>query len=77
MHLAQLIMEEFASKEQSEALGLFELVVDKKEKRMNFQLSTWVVLLAKQFKELYGAEQGDVVTRRVISRCLTGAEIIH
>ena len=28
MHLAQLIMEEFASKEQSEALGLFELVVN-------------------------------------------------
>ena len=77
MTIAQLIIEQYASETDADALGLFELVVDKKEKRMNFQLSTWVVLLAKQFKELYGAEQGDVVTRRVISRCLTGAEIIH
>jgi hypothetical protein len=77
MTIAQLIIEQYANANGSDSLGLFELVVDQKEKRMNFQLSTWVVILAKQFKEIYGAEQGDLVTRQVISRCLTGAETIH
>ncbi|OGV51983.1 MAG: hypothetical protein A3F46_07225 [Legionellales bacterium RIFCSPHIGHO2_12_FULL_42_9] len=77
MIIAQLIIEQYANKTDSDSLGLFELVVDQKEKRMNFQLSIWVVILAKQFKELYGAEQGDLVTRQVISRCLTGVETIH
>lgn len=77
MTIAKLIIEQYANANNRDELGLFELVVDKKEKRMNFQLSTWVVILAKQFKELYGAEQGDLVTRHVISLCLTGAETIH
>ena len=70
MHLAQLIMEEFASKEQSEALGLFELVVNQNEKRMNFRLSNWVLALAERFNSMYGPHQGDYVTRQVISRCM-------
>ena len=77
MIIAQLIIEQYAKANNSDALGLFELVVDQKEKRMNFQLSTWVVMIAKQFQELYGAEQGDLVTRNVISRCFTGSETIH
>ena len=77
MIIAQFIIEQYANLTEADALGLFELVVDQKEKRMNFQLSTWVVMLAQQFKALYGAEQGDLVTRQVISRCLTGTETIH
>ena len=77
MTIAQLIIEQYANANDNDALGLFELVVDQKEKCMSFQLSPWVVILAKQFNELYGAEQGDLVTRHVISRCLTGTETIH
>ena len=77
MTIAQLIIEQYANETDSDSLGLFELVVDQKEKRMNFQLATWVVILANQFKALYGAEKGDLITRQVISRCLTGAETIH
>lgn len=77
MHIAQLIMEEYASKQRSEALGLFELVVDQGEKRMNFRLSNWVLILAQQFKAMYGANQGDYVTRQVISRCMTQGQTLH
>ncbi|KTD53060.1 hypothetical protein Lqui_0015 [Legionella quinlivanii] len=77
MYTAQVIMEEYANKNKSEALGLFELVVDKEEKRMNFRISGWVRTLAEYFKSVYGANQGDFVTRQVISHCLTKGETIH
>ena len=77
MGIAQVIIEKYANETESSALGLFELVMDKKQKRMNFQLAPWVIILAKRFKALYGAEKGDVVTRQVISHCLTGKETIH
>lgn len=77
MHLAQLIMEEFAVKQNTESLGLFELVVDQEEKRMNFRLSSWVLALAQQFNSLYGANQGDYITRLVISRCMVQGQTLH
>lgn len=77
MHIAQLIMEEFANKQNSESLGLFELVVDQHEKRMNFRLSNWVFALAEQFNSMYGANQGDFITRQVISSCMTQGQTLH
>ncbi|KTC68238.1 hypothetical protein Lbir_2840 [Legionella birminghamensis] len=77
MYTAQVIMEEYANKNKSESLGLFELVVDKEEKRMDFRISGWVRTLAEYFKSVYGATQGDVVTRRVISHCLIKDHTIH
>ncbi len=77
MHIAQLIMEEYATKQNSESLGLFELVVDQDEKRMNFRLSTWVFALAQQFNSMYGANQGDYIIRQVISRCMTQGQTLH
>lgn len=77
MTIAWLIIEKYAYENNSDALGLFELVVDEKANRVNFKLCSWVVTLASQFMALYGSEQGDLVTRLVISRCLTGAETIH
>jgi hypothetical protein len=77
MYLAQLIMEEFADKQNSDSLGLFELVVSQEEKRMNFRLSNWVLAIAKQFNHMYGVNQGDYVTRQVISRCMTQGQTLH
>ncbi len=77
MHIAQLIMEEFATKHDSGSLGLFELVVNQHEKRMNFRLSSWVLALANHFNTLYGANQGDFVTRQVISQCMTQGQTLH
>lgn len=77
LQTARVIMEEYASERESDSLGLFEIVVDEIEKRMNFQLSGWVVALAKHFSSMYGAIQGDFVTRQVISRCITQGQTLH
>ena len=77
MHLAQLIMEEFAGKQNRESLGLFELVVNQVEKQMNFRMSNWVYAIAEKFHSMYGANQGDYVTRQVISQCMTQGQTLH
>lgn len=77
IELARIIIENHAGENKHDALGLFELIVNEKEKRINFQLSSWVLLLAKHFQKLYGAEQGDQVTRWVISHCFIGSQTVH
>ena len=77
MNTAQRIMEEYANENNSDSLGLFEIVVNQEEKRMDFRLSSWVLALAEHFKSLYGASQGDFVTRQVISSCITKGETLH
>lgn len=77
LQTARVIMEEYANERESDSLGLFEIVVDKTEKRMNFRLSGWIVLLAKHFSSIYGASQGDFVTRQIVSRCITQDETVH
>jgi hypothetical protein len=77
LQTARVIMEEYASERDSDSLGLFEIVVDPAEKRMNFCLSGWVVILAKHFNSMYGVSQGDFVTRQVITRCITQGQTLH
>lgn len=77
MITAQRIMEEYANEQETDSLGLFELVVNQEEKRMDFRLSSWVVILAEHFKSLYGSTRGDFITRQVISYCITKDETLH
>lgn len=77
LQTARLIMEEYANERDSDSLGLFEIVVDQIAKRMNFCLSGWVVILAKHFNSMYGASQGDFITRQVISSCITQGQTLH
>lgn len=77
MHIAQCFIEEYAKVNNSDSLGLFELVVNYKKKRLDFRLSSWVVALASYFNAQYGNKQGDFVTRKVISTCITQDETMH
>ncbi|KTD35722.1 hypothetical protein Lnau_0706 [Legionella nautarum] len=77
MSTAQRIMEEYATEQETDSLGLFELVVNQEEKRMDFRLSSWVVMLAEHFKSLYGPTKGDFITRQVISYCIIKEETLH
>ncbi len=77
LQTASVIMEEYANENESNSLGLFEIVVDQIAKRMNFRLSGWVVLLVKHFTTQYGIEQGDFITRQVISRCIIQDATLH
>jgi hypothetical protein len=74
---ARLIMEEYAHAQNSNNLGLLELVVNTPKKRIDYQLSGWVVLIAKHFHAEYGASQGDFIARQVITHCLTEGETLH
>ena len=77
MRIAQIIMEKYAIGQNSAYLGLFELVLNQTEKRMKFRISKWVLALAEQYNLLYGHDQGEYVTRLVISRCMTQNEVLH
>lgn len=74
---AQQIMEEYARQQNCESLGLFEVVVNQQEKRMDVRLSSWVVLLSNHFKSVYGENRGEVITRSVISSCITNGQTLH
>ena len=75
--MAQRIMEKYAIEQNTDSLGLFEVVVNQQKKRMDFQLSSWVMLLAEHFKAVYGANRGDMITRQVIRHCITKGETLH
>jgi len=77
MQAAEQIIADYAHQSNSEALGLFELFVNKEAKCMNFRLSKWVLTLAEYFKSQYGDIQGDFVTRKVISHCITNGNTLH
>ena len=77
LQTARVIMEEYANERESDTLGLFEIIVDQTEKKMSFRLSGWVVILAKYFHSIYGASQGDFVTRQVVTSCLTQGQTLH
>ncbi len=77
LQTARFIMEEYAHERDGNSLGLFEIVVDIREKRMNFCLSAWVLVLAKHFTSLYGLDQGEFITRRIITNCIVQDQIMH
>lgn len=75
MQIANLIMEEYA--QDNNTLGLFELYVDQRTKRMNFRLASWVRALSVQFASMYGKNQGDFVTRKVLTNCIRHEQTLH
>ena len=77
MLVAAEIMEDYARQNDSESIGLFELFVNPKEKRMNFRLSNWVLALAEHFATMYGANQGELITRKVITSCMVNEQTLH
>jgi hypothetical protein len=77
MYIAQMIMEDYARQQNTEVLGLFELVVKPQEKKMDYRLANWVVEISERFRKLYGELQGEFVTRQIISGCITKGETVH
>lgn len=76
MMIAEEIMSQFINDEMI-GLNLFELVVDIKEKSMDFALSPWVTALASKYYKLYGEDEGEVITRRVIGLYMRQMETLH
>ena len=77
LHSAALIIDSHADNPEGQPLGLFEMVVSNKTEALDLRLSNWVLALSQHFSDLYGDEQGDFVTRKIVSRCLTSGETVH
>jgi hypothetical protein len=77
MKTAKEVIEAYAMANQSDSVELFELVVDKEKKQMGFCLSAWVMVLAKYFNETYGPNQGEFITRQILSSCITQGHTVH
>lgn len=74
----KLLAEEIMSQYKTDGtLSLFELVIDLQQKKMAYDLSPWVLDLVTHFQSLYGQEQGEQVTREIISEYLRGEAVLH
>ena len=77
MLIAARIMEEHARQQSTDALSLFDLVVNQVEKRMDFRLSNWVIALVAQYHAMYGENRGEEITRLVISAYMVQGQTLH
>lgn len=77
MLIAKTILQHYAGEKELDSVGMLEVVVNPTQKKMNFRLSDWVVVMARHFNSLYGATQGDFVTRKVLSRYMVQNQVIH
>ncbi len=77
LEAAQNIIEEYARIHDGDSLGIFEVTVREDKEVPDVRLAEWVVNITDYFQEKYGPDQGDFVTKMVISRCLTQGNIIH
>jgi len=74
---AQNILEKYLELNGGEPLGIIDVVVTPDEERVDYEVSTWIKELTAIYCQQYGREQGEVVTKRVVSRCLTLGHTIH
>lgn len=77
LEAAKNIIEEYVRIHEGDTLGIFEVTVRENKEAPDVHLAEWVVNIADYFQEKYGPEQGDFVTKMVISRCLTQGNVIH
>jgi ABC-type proline/glycine betaine transport system substrate-binding protein len=77
LEVAKNIIEEYSRSHDNPTLGIFEVVVSEDKEAPDVHLSEWVVTLTDYFEEKYGAELGDAVTKKVISRCMTLGKSVH
>ena len=70
------IIQRYMQRNDGRPLGLFEIELKKGEKP-NVRLSYWIMELAECFYRQYGRQQGDFVTKMVVSKCLKQGETVH
>ena len=58
-------------------MTIFDLHLNQSKNAFEFQLSPWMQALIQHFFELYGSEQGEVVSRHLMTYCLTQGAKLH
>lgn len=74
---AEQVMQYYAGQTTQNALGLLEVIPNSEEKQFDFRVADWIIVLAKHFIAQYGADQGDFIIRKIVTRCLVQGTVIH
>ena len=75
--LARRMIANYAQTQGQQMLGLFELVLTPGRKSFDIQLSPWIIALTLQFQDIYGADHGQWVARKVLSLCIRQGQTLH
>ena len=75
IELARQIIERYVQFQP--VLGFFEILLIPGRKSFDIQLSPWIIALTLQFQDIYGAEQGQLVARKVFSLCIRQGQTLH
>ena len=59
-----------------QSLTIFELS-EKESEREHYQLSEWVLALANYFSDLYGEDEGETITKRIVASLMINGHPIH
>ncbi len=75
LSIARKVIENYANDHKE--IGLLQCVFNASKKSLSYELADWIPLIAKEFMDEYGAEQGDFITRKVISYLITNGDTVH
>lgn len=75
MYFARQVIAEHGGEDT--LLGIFEMEMDIEGHLKQVRLSPWVMILIKHFRKVYGEEQGDFVTKKVMSCCMVNGQTVH
>lgn len=75
--MAQSVLDKYIDMNGGEPLGIIEVVISVDDHRVEYQVATWVKELTAIFCEKYGRQQGEIITKKIVSRCLTIGHTIH
>lgn len=73
--IAQSVIEKHSVMNGGEPLGIVDVVVSDDE--IGYEVSNWIKELTDIFCQKYGRQQGEVITKLIVSRCMTRGHTIH
>lgn len=73
---AESVLKKHMDFNDGEPLGLFE-ITNKEEIPSDMRVADWVIELLDHYQAKYGKDHGDVITRKVVSSCLTKGHTVH
>ncbi len=79
LKVARDIIESYAKSYQLQAqtIGVFEVVTDIHQKKLEWGLSPWVMAMTTYFQNLYGIEQGELVVRKILTLYFVQGQTLH
>ncbi len=74
LYIARQVINQHTNEDKP--LGIFEIIVAENGENKVY-LAEWVRVLRDFYHHAYGDEQGDIIMRKVVTKCLVSGETIH